>query len=41
VELTDGMLSVELVEVGDGWLRRSGMIDSGMRLGLVALVCLW
>jgi hypothetical protein len=27
-ELAEGMLSVELAEVRDGWLWRNGMIDS-------------
>jgi hypothetical protein len=34
MELALGMLSVQLVEVGDGWLWRSGMIDSMPEVGL-------
>jgi hypothetical protein len=34
VELTEGMLSVELVGVEDVWLWRSDMIDSILEVGL-------
>jgi hypothetical protein len=34
VELLEDMLSVELAEVGDGWLWCSGMIDSMPEVGL-------
>jgi hypothetical protein len=34
VELAEGMLSMELAEVGVGWLWSSGMIDSMPKVGL-------
>jgi hypothetical protein len=34
VELVEGMLSLELMEVGDDWLWCSGMIDNILEVGL-------
>jgi hypothetical protein len=34
VELAEGMLSVELVEVEDGWLWYNGMIDNTLEVGI-------
>jgi hypothetical protein len=37
VELTEGMLFVELMKVGDGWLWCSGWIGNKPELGLGCL----
>jgi hypothetical protein len=34
VEMVEGMLSVELLKVGDGWLWRSGMTGNMLEVGI-------
>jgi hypothetical protein len=41
VTLARCMLSVELVEIEDGWLWHSGMTGSCQGLGLVVMIGLW